>query len=374
MAPSELVAHLARSVHSWDIGHPCSDPQRLWPDDARRAVARTIWVSVKDNVACTAGYGPLDRARLTQQLILDGLLEASKTRRLPNFPAVRIGLADAHCNETSLAYATYGKGGRPCLARLIPSEHFGQDRRKHPSHQENFFRMTSGLATASATHVGTSRCGWAGSSQSDATRDPTLPPGLFNPVRQRFLALARNHSIFDLLDTSGAKPASRLSLRAQASLSPTGAPWAPGEWLLGRTMVIALVSFVQVERWRCLVDIRGLGYSGRVPYLLHSNRTLLYVERPGLLTHIESRDYRRPLQPVRLQYPSNSEQPDARHPSMRSLRRALGSRHLVAVGALRTSEKRSQRSRSSRGKQYMSMHPTHCRPGSPHVPSHKLYS
>jgi len=33
----------------------------------------------------------------------------------------------------------------------------------------------------------------------------------------------------------------------------------------------------QVEEWACLVDIIGLGFSARVPLLLHSGRVVLQV-------------------------------------------------------------------------------------------------
>jgi len=36
----------------------------------------------------------------------------------------------------------------------------------------------------------------------------------------------------------------------------------------------------QVRRWACLVDLPAGGFDGRVPYLLHSGRTILLVERP----------------------------------------------------------------------------------------------
>ena len=52
----------------------------------------------------------------------------------------------------------------------------------------------------------------------------------------------------------------------------------------------------QVRRWRCLVDIRGAGFSARIAVLLHTQRTLLYVQRPGLFTWFED-----PLSPARLE-------------------------------------------------------------------------
>ena len=201
---------MARSVSAWNMSHPCADQRMGWPDDALRGVPRTTWVSMYDHVACAAGNGPLDRAVRTQRLLLDGLLEASRTQTLPNFPAVRLGLADAHCNETSLAYATFGKNGQPCLARLIPSEHFGPVSKP----RSGFFWVASALSWVASESEGARRCGWAGNSQSDATRDPKLPAGLFKPLRKRFVDLALNHTdFFDVFDMSGAFP--RLSFRAQ---------------------------------------------------------------------------------------------------------------------------------------------------------------
>ena len=40
-------------------------------------------------------------------------------------------------------------------------------------------------------------------------------------------------------------------------------------------------------RWGCLLDIRGNGFSARVPALLHTNRTLLFVLRHNLYTWLE---------------------------------------------------------------------------------------
>jgi len=36
----------------------------------------------------------------------------------------------------------------------------------------------------------------------------------------------------------------------------------------------------QVKRWACFIDLPAFGFDGRVPYLLHSGRPILLVERP----------------------------------------------------------------------------------------------
>ena len=53
----------------------------------------------------------------------------------------------------------------------------------------------------------------------------------------------------------------------------------------------------QAERWACLVDVRGAGYSGRVPALLHTGRPLLYHDRPGLRTYFEHPSFVAPIRP-----------------------------------------------------------------------------
>lgn len=45
------------------------------------------------------------------------------------------------------------------------------------------------------------------------------------------------------------------------------------------------------------MDVRGSGFSSRVPLLLHSDRPLLYIERPNLLTWYESSTVRARLRP-----------------------------------------------------------------------------
>ncbi|KAJ1624324.1 hypothetical protein T492DRAFT_882073, partial [Pavlovales sp. CCMP2436] len=42
---------------------------------------------------------------------------------------------------------------------------------------------------------------------------------------------------------------------------------------------VAIGQRAQISRWACLVDLPAIGYSGRLPLLLHSGRPLLFVER-----------------------------------------------------------------------------------------------
>ena len=48
---------------------------------------------------------------------------------------------------------------------------------------------------------------------------------------------------------------------------------------IGLKVATGLSLSEQTRRWGCLLDIRGNGFSARVPALLHTNRTLLFVLR-----------------------------------------------------------------------------------------------
>ena len=257
------------SVRQWPHPHPCA--RIKWPGDAVRGVHKCLWVGIDGDVVCVAGRGLDDRAERTQQLMLDGMIEAAGLGSLPSFAAVRIGIHDAHCNETMLSYATFGYEGRACGARLIPHEHFGPrngDPRLYNA-SSSFTSVTASLAPTAASHPEAERCGWAGGSRSDVAKDATHPRGLDrgSPARPRFASILReNPAEFEIVDTS----------------QPLAKP---------------LPLATQVAKWRCLADVKGAGYSGRVPALLHSNRTLLYVARPHLVNFFETGDLVPPLQP-----------------------------------------------------------------------------
>ena len=249
-------------VSHWKPPHPCA--RMIWPGDALRPIGKTVWVGIRlGSIICAAGYGLDDRAQRTQQLLLDGLVEAAEIRSLPSFWPVRIGVHDAHCNETMLSYANFGVDGRPCGARLIPHEYFGPPLGSPLLYNasESFASVTASLAAAAAGHPGAERCGWAGSSTSDAQASGARwrRANHVEPSRPKFAEILRRHpEEFEVVDTA----------RSDQPL-----PMA-----------------TQVGRWRCLADVKGVGYSRRVPALLHSNRTLLYVARPHLSTFFEDGD------------------------------------------------------------------------------------
>ena len=127
-----------------------------------------------------------------------------------------------------------------------------------------------------AAHHHTNRtsgvCGWAGNAGSDARNDGRNPLGLFRPVRGRFVAAAHAHpDLFEVVDTA----------------MPSDTGFAP------RARNFVSVAD-QVAKWACLVDLRGAGFSVRVPLLLWSGRPLLFIERPGLQTFHEAVSFPRP--------------------------------------------------------------------------------
>ena len=167
---------MSRDVWNWDSNHPCQHTGMGWPPDSLlHKNMRTVWVAHYAGVLCATGHGLATRGVRTQRLIIDGLRDASKLQPIPSFVAVRIGVNDAHCNETSLAYATYGLHGQNCLARLIPSEQFAVGRESsdaaliQPVGVQTFDQIVSPLSNLAATHQSINpRCGWIGRSLSDS--------------------------------------------------------------------------------------------------------------------------------------------------------------------------------------------------------------
>lgn len=147
--------------------------------------------------------------------------------------------------------------------KLLPSYVFTDD-----DVHFNYTAQTQPLAAIAAANRNASRkCGWRGRI-SDGQNDATHPAGMFAPIREHLVRVAAQHpASLDIQSVRGLADRGRLSLAAQ------------------------------VARWRCLLDVRGAGFSSRTVMLLHSARPLLYVERPHLLTFVESAAFAAPLRP-----------------------------------------------------------------------------
>lgn len=233
-----------RAMTIWNDTHPCR-VQFIWPADAIANTSKTVWVGLSEDLLCLLGRGYHERGEDVKTMIERAMeLHHHDFYRTYSKFAVRIGVYDAHCDETSLAFATFSLSGKPCTAQLIPPAPW--------IHNSLFF---SEIHDAGSNSGMIKKCGWRGRI-SDSQRDGSHPHGLFSPIRKRFLQEAgRNSTLFD-----------------------------------------ASTSFVrfdqQVRMWECFVDVRGAGFSSRVLHIFWSGRIMLYLERPHLLSYAEM--YARP--------------------------------------------------------------------------------
>ena len=309
---TEFRTEWAERLSAFAPHHPCAVGGAMgWPNDAVRNVPRTLWVAHHNHVACAVGGS--DRAQKTAAILLAGLRDAAVRRpseRLANFEAVRIGVGDVHCNEVTLAFATFWREGvdRPCHARLLPSWIFADAR--EPGMHPNFTtisqqlaaaavsRASNGAASLEASLDGATRCGWIGSSISDIHPDSRNPPGLYRPLRQQFVSVAAAHSdAIEAIDCSGAIPKAQQTVAKGSKQQGDAVTKHPGRGLSSAPatpMPCSLSMQSQAKRWRCMVDVKGAGFSVRVPILLFSGRPLLFVERPGLRTFHEAESFPRP--------------------------------------------------------------------------------
>lgn len=263
---SQLSLHHPCAARGCNQTGFCSHNPASWPPDAIRGVQRLMWVTRKDGVTYVlTGRDYLGRAGRTASMLIAGFTEVSRGGvNVEDFPyPVRIGVGDAHCSEVQLAYATFWREGRdePCVARLIPSYIFADW--KEPGMHGNFSNSASILAKMAnarrsargASNTAAQRaCVFAGRTNSDARDDARNPKGLFRPLRQKLSNLVENSSHVLVIDSS-------------------------------KTAMINIIS--QARGWQCFVDVKGAGFSARVPLLMHTGRPLLYVERPGLRTFHE---------------------------------------------------------------------------------------
>lgn len=183
---------------------------------------------------CIKGRGYETRAPSTIKMIKDavGLLEAGAGGPLPNLQIKRVSIGDmGNCSfDFSYAMRPPRSPQDDCETKLIPDftlESWPQV--KVP----NFDKVAFSLEASSKQKPLTNRCGWAGNLKT-------------NPVRQAFASTANK----ELIDV-----------------------YAPDH--LQKYMTYK----DQVEKWACMIDLPGAGYSGRVPMLLHTGRPLLVVGR-----------------------------------------------------------------------------------------------
>ena len=242
--------------------HPCGNESRGmgWPAGGLRP--RVLYVAHHNGVACAIGHGCCDRSSPTRKLILDGLQSVATTQGLPNFRAVRICMHDAHCNDCSLAFGVFSTQGpeRACVERPFP-----------------FMSMLSVDAAAASYNASPpapaqlQRCGWIGGI-TDWRGDGAHPPGLMvnGSTRARLINVSLSpenlarRGVVEAVVPRGTSP-------CEVGTCELGTPGRPFNGPLHGVRVPRherLSYAQQAERWACLIDVRGTGFSQRVPHLL----------------------------------------------------------------------------------------------------------
>jgi len=203
---------------------------RLWPGGPPRAV---LWLDYSADLLCIIGNSHGQRTELTAvmlELALDSAYHDA--RPVPAFALV-FNLNDHSC-VGDLAYArcpTCRGLGRQvrCAPLLVPDYTFLSWRY---SGIDSYSASAVGFASAGAVPAEKRVCGWAGSVNSHKSRKIFSRVAAVNPI--------------------------------------TLESWQRR---------VAIGQRAQISRWACLVDLPAIGYSGRLPLLLHSGRPLLFVER-----------------------------------------------------------------------------------------------
>ena len=150
---------------------------------------------------------------------------------LQSFPLTGVGIGDVVCDEFDFAFSSHNVR---CMEVLLPDYIFNA----WPEvGQYEFDANNEYVARVGETPPARNKCGWAGS---------------------------RTHE------------QRRIMLDIMAQHPETFETFIPGDV----TNDASRMSFRdQILQWSCLVDVRGNGYSGRIPTLFHTGRAVLFVER-----------------------------------------------------------------------------------------------
>jgi hypothetical protein len=313
LSDSTLKVFDQDTLASWPEHHPCRAAELGWP---MRELQRRVYIALRGGIACAVGRGLADRAQKTRRFLLGALANAAAEGvPLPDFKALSVGVHDGHCNEVMLAYATFHRQDGLCKALLIPSSRFADEPEQGVTHNQShaamILRAVRAAANAAARggnaqhytfksyshHVQTTaKCGWIGNPRADSKSDTHNPPGMTQPVRERLLKYARDHTeLLEIIDSARSR---HLSYEEQAA------------------------------RWQCLIDVRGAGYSDRVPALLFTGKPMLYVERPGLHTYYESPSFLQPLVPWQHYVPVKPDLTDLAEQAQWVLRNNMSARRI----------------------------------------------
>jgi len=188
---------------------------------------------------CIAGNSYQTRALSTVKMIKDAVRSLDKDcKSLSLFRDKVIWVQDTSDCSHDLAYSAK-KWTNGCKTKLIPD--FALYKWPEAGLLPDYTELTSLLASLGSHPAKDRRCGWAGNKA-------------MNPVREEFAKKFKNSPLFDIVtpEVASGQGNGRISMEDQ------------------------------VTQWACFVELPGMGYSGRVPYLLQSGRPILMVEpRPG---------------------------------------------------------------------------------------------
>lgn len=230
---------------------------------SKRGPWHTLFVAhpVGSSELCLGGYSPfVTHANSTVEMITAAVrLLYAQGRPLPHFERLRIDMDDFDRYCSNLAYSKRCAGK---WSRAIPDYVMLRWPEEHPG-KGIFTEIVEGVRAAGRRLPEMQRCGFAGTPTSEQ--------------RKAMFAQARSlRGLFEIRNVLAA-PWSKLDAEERAArrefgcTGPSHCPPPP-----------RLSLEEQVARWACFVDVVGIGYSGRVPMLLHSGRPLLMVERQGL--------------------------------------------------------------------------------------------
>eukprot|EP00747_Dinoflagellata_sp_TGD_P106299 gnl/TRDRNA2_/TRDRNA2_169823_c3_seq2.p1 gnl/TRDRNA2_/TRDRNA2_169823_c3~~gnl/TRDRNA2_/TRDRNA2_169823_c3_seq2.p1 ORF type:complete len:434 (-),score=24.48 gnl/TRDRNA2_/TRDRNA2_169823_c3_seq2:12-1139(-) len=195
-----------------------------------------IFMSCTDNEICLAGRGYAARADSTISMITEAVNSLHQDGvRIRNFDKRKIHIADQATCDYDYAYALPWNTVENCKTQLFPD--FTLHAWPEAGLLPNFTSLTNTLHDISRNPAEKQICGWAGNPMT-------------NDRCREFVRLAPP-SLFEVIT-----PSSNIG---------TG----------GDRITMEL----QIQKWACVVDLPGRGYSGRVPMLLHTGRPLLMLER-----------------------------------------------------------------------------------------------
>ena len=179
---------------------------------------------------CISGRGHQSRSEHMRQLLLSATeAHGASTHR------ISIEIGDYSCGQHDYALSVVHAG---CREILLPDPFFAA---WPEAGIHDYEAVSAEVALAGSRPALERKCGWAGT---------PLPRW----ARAKAVGLMQaNATLFDV--------------------------FIPAAHAANVTELLTMEA--QVARWSCLVDIRGNGFSGRLPLLLHSGRPVLYVERQG---------------------------------------------------------------------------------------------